>query len=73
MDCTLRSELLLPQLGSNEDIRIRFKLARLSAGFLSPANLAGKEAYAVYLELKEGLSTDLSQYVFTLIHPTFGS
>lgn len=62
VDCSLPSELL-PQLGADEDIRVRFKLATLSARLLSPANLAGKDASTVYLDLKEGLSTDLSQYV----------
>jgi len=62
VDCSPPSELL-PQLGSDEDIRVRFKLATLSAKLLSPTNLAGKDASTVYLELKEGLSTDLSQYV----------
>ena len=70
VDCALPSELL-PQLGSDEDIRVRFKLATLSAELLSPANLAGKEASAVYLELKEGLSTDLSRCVLILTHPIF--
>ena len=60
--CSLPSELL-PQLGSDEDIRVRFKLATLSAKLLSPTNLAGKDSSTVYLELKEGLSTDLSQCV----------
>ena len=66
VDCSLPAELL-PHLGADEDIRVRFKLATLSAKLLSPANLAGKEASTVYLELKEGLSTDLSQYVPTLV------
>jgi len=62
VSCSLPSELL-PQLGSDEDIRVRFKLATLSANLLSPTNLAGKDPSTVYLDLKEGLSTDLSQYV----------
>lgn len=70
VDCILPSKLL-PQLGSDEDIRVRFKLATLSARLLSPANLAGKEACTVYLELKEGLSTDLSRYVLILTCPIF--
>lgn len=70
--CSLPSELL-PQLGSDEDIRVRFKLATLSANLLSPTNLAGKDPSTVYLELKEGLSTDLSQYVPILVHAISGS
>ena len=62
VDCSLPSELL-PQLGADEDIRVRFKLATLSAKLLSPSNLADKDASTVYLELKAGLSTDLSQFV----------
>jgi len=69
VDCSPPSELL-PQLGSDEDIRVRFKLATLSAKLLSPTNLAGKDASTVYLELKEGLSTDLSQYVPILVRAT---
>lgn len=64
-DCSPPSDLL-PQLGSDEDIRVRFKLATLSAKLLSPANLAGKDASTVYLELKKGLSKDLSEYVSVL-------
>ena len=66
VECSLPLELL-PQLGSDEDIRVRFKLATLNAKLLSPANLAGKDASLVYLESKEGLSTDLSQYVPILL------
>ena len=66
VDCSLPSELL-PQLGADEDIRVRFKLATLSAKLLSPTNLAGKDASTVYLGLKEGLSTDLNQYAPILI------
>jgi len=62
VNCSLPSELL-PQLGADEDIRVRFKLAILSAKLLSPSNLADKDASTVYLELKAGLSTDLSQFV----------
>lgn len=62
VDCSLPSELL-PQLGSDEDIRVRFKLATLIAKLLSPTNLADKDASTVYHELKRGLSTDLNQYV----------
>lgn len=62
VDCSLPSELL-PQLGSDEDIRVRFKLATLSAKLLSPTNLADKDASTVYYEVKEGLSTDLGQCV----------
>lgn len=61
-DCSLPSELL-PQLGSDEDIRVRFKLATISAKLLSPTNLADKDASTVYDELKKGLSTDITQYV----------
>ena len=64
VECSLPSELL-PQLGSDEDIRVRFKLATISANLLSPASLADKDASTVYRELKEGLSTDLNQYVAT--------
>jgi len=71
-ECSLPSELL-PQLGSDEDIRVRFKLATLNAKILSPTNLADKDASTVYRELKEGLSTDLSQYVPILTYAIFGS
>ena len=62
VDCCLPSELL-PQLGSDEDIRVRFKLATLSAKLLSPTNLAEKDAPTVYRELMEGLPKDLCQCV----------
>lgn len=62
VECCLPSELL-PQLGSDEDIRVRFKLATLSAKLLSPVNLADRNASTVYDELKRGLSTDINQYV----------
>lgn len=65
VNCSLPSDLL-PQLGADEDIRVRFKLATLSAKLLSPTNLAGKDASTVYLQSKGRLSTDLSQYVLTL-------
>jgi ataxia telangiectasia mutated family protein len=66
VECSLPSELL-PQLGSDEDIRVRFKLATLSAKLLSPANLADKDAVGVYEESKSGLSTELTQCVPILI------
>ena len=62
LECSLPSELL-PQLGSDEDIRVRFKLATLSAQLLSPVNLADKDALTVYRESKRGLSTELTQCV----------
>lgn len=71
-ECSLPSELL-PQLGSDEDIRVRFKLATLNAKTLSPTNLADKDASTVYHELKEGLSTDLSQCVPVITYAIFGS
>ena len=60
VECSLPSDLL-PTLGSDEDIRVRFKLATLSAKLLSPSNLAGRDAAKVYRELKEGLSTNLGK------------
>ena len=72
VECSLPSELL-PQLGSDEDIRVRFKLATLNANLLSPTNLADKDASTVYSELKEGLSTDLNQYVLIVTHAISGS
>ena len=63
VDCSLPSELL-PLMGSDEDIRVRFKLATLSANLLSPATLADKDPLTVYDESKRGLSTVLTQCVF---------
>lgn len=66
VDCVLPSELL-PQLGSDEDIRVRFKLATLNAKLLSPTNLADKDALTVYHESKRRLPADLGQYVSVTI------
>jgi ataxia telangiectasia mutated family protein len=60
VDCCLPSELL-PQLGSDEDIRVRFKLATLGAKLLLPTNLADNDASTVYQQVRKGLSTDLNQ------------
>jgi serine-protein kinase ATM len=62
VECSLPSEFL-PQLGSDEDIRVRFKLATLSAKLLSPANLADKNALKVYEESMRGLPKNITQYV----------
>jgi len=54
---------LLPMLGADEDIRVRFRAAVANARLFSVARTIGEDALQLYDNIKKCLTTDLYEYV----------
>lgn len=55
---------MLPMLGGDEDIRIRFRVAGANASLFSAARKTGRDPSQLYLEIKEWLTKDILEYAF---------
>lgn len=57
---------VLPSLGADPDIRVRFRAAVANASLFGLARRTGKEPTHLYAEIKEWLTTDINEYVAIL-------
>ena len=64
MDCLPAN--LLPILGADRDIRVRFRVAVVNARLFSIARTVGQDALVLYDTIKRSLTTDLQKYVTVL-------
>jgi ataxia telangiectasia mutated family protein len=55
---------MLPRLGADEDIRIRFRVAGANASLFSAARKTGRDPSQLYLEIKEWLTKDILECAF---------
>lgn len=56
---------MLPRLGADEDIRIRFRVAAANASLFSAARKTGQDLSQLYLEIKNWLTKDILKYDFS--------
>ena len=61
-------DALLPMMGSDEDIRVRFRVAVINARLFAVARHVGRSALSLYDSIKQWYTVDLDKYASQLYH-----